>query len=90
MTVRLYADCKNWPLRRISVRVRHDRVHADDCETCDTKEHAADHFRAELRLVGDLSADQRARLLEIADRCPAHRTLSSAASVETSLAEHLS
>lgn len=90
MTVRLYADRKNWPLRRISVRVRHDRVHADDCETCDTKEHAADDFRAELVLAGDLSAGQRARLLEIADRCPVHRTLSSAASVETSLAEHLS
>lgn len=90
MTVRLYADRKNWPLRRISVRVRHDRVHADDCTTCDAEDHAAERFRVELFLGGDLSADQRARLLEIADRCPVHRTLSRAASVETSLAESLS
>lgn len=90
MTVRLYADRKNWTLRRISVRVRHDRVHADDCATCDAEDHAAERFRAELFLAGDLSAEQRARLLEIADRCPVHRTLSNAASVETSLAEGLS
>lgn len=90
MTVRLYADRKNWPLQRISVRVRHDRAHADDCATCAAEDHAAERFRAELFLVGDLSAEQRARLLEIADRCPVHRTLSRAASVDTSLAEHLS
>lgn len=90
MTVRLYADRKNWTLRRISVRVRHDRVHADDCATCDAEDHAAERFRAELFLAGDLSAEQRARLLDIADRCPVHRTLSNAASVETSLAEGLS
>jgi len=90
MTVRLYADRKKWPLQRISVRVRHERVHADDCATCDAEDHAAERFRAELFLAGDLSAEQRARLLEIADRCPVHRTLSNAASVETSLAEGLS
>lgn len=87
MTLRLYAARKHWPVQHISVRVRHDRVHGDDCANCDSDEPSVERFHAELHVVGDLSADQRAKLLEIADRCPVHRTLSNAALVESALAE---
>jgi len=87
MTVRLYAARKNLPLDGISVRVNHDRVHAKDCADCEERGEKIDRFQAELQLVGDLNAEHRARLLEIADRCPVHRTLSHAALVETALKE---
>lgn len=83
MTVRMYARRKNWPLRHVSVDVSHDKVHAQDAET--SKEVRIDKFRREIRLEGDLTEDQRQRLLEIADKCPVHRTLETGAHVETVL-----
>jgi uncharacterized OsmC-like protein len=86
MTVRLYARRKGWPLERVAVRLRHGRIHAQDCLECETREGRLDHIEAELELTGPLDAEQRARLLEIADRCPVHRTLTSEIVIRTRLA----
>ena len=84
MTIRMYARRKGWPLEHVQVDVSHDKVHAQDAgTTADTK---VDVFRRVIRLEGPLSADQRARLREIADRCPVHRTLERASEVRTELA----
>ena len=86
MTLRLYADRKAIPLERIAVHLRYDRIHAADCADCETKEGKIDRFRRELELTGPLDAGQRQRLLEIANKCPVHRTLESEIKVETRLA----
>ncbi len=77
MTVRMYADRKKWPLERVSVSLHHDKIHATDCEECETREGKIDTIEREIELTGPLDAEQRARLLEIADKCPVHRTLHS-------------
>lgn len=83
MTLRMYADRKQLPLQHVEVHLSHDKLHASDCESCDTKTGRIDRIRREIRLVGDLSNDQRQRLIEIADKCPVHRTLHSEVLVET-------
>jgi putative redox protein len=75
MTLRMYADRKQWPLQGVQVRLGHSRIHAEDCGACDTQEGMVDQIDAEISLIGDLSEGQRQRLMEIADRCPVHRTL---------------
>ncbi len=87
MTVRMYAEHKKWPLERVAVRLGHRKIHAADCETCETKEGKIDRIDAELELTGPLDADQRARLLEVAEKCPVHRTLVSENLIETRLAD---
>lgn len=87
MTVGMYARRKNWPLRSTTVTLTHSRIHAADCGTCETPSGQLDHIRREVRFDGDLDAAQLARLLEIADRCPVHRTLQSEVVVETVTAE---
>lgn len=82
MTMRMYADRKGWPLEGSSVTLEHDRVHAEDCASCDTEERAIDRIRVVIRLEGDLDAEQRERLVEIAGRCPVHRTLTSETRIE--------
>ena len=77
MTVALYARRKSWPLQEVTVRLRHSRVHAQDCAECETKEGHIDRVDWWFELGGDLTSEQRARLLEIAQRCPVHRTLTS-------------
>jgi uncharacterized OsmC-like protein len=77
MTVGLYARSKKWPLENISVSLRHSRIHANDCAECETKEGMLDRIDVELALSGELTAEQRAKLMEIAARCPVHRTLKS-------------
>ncbi|MBV6638152.1 MAG: OsmC family protein [Mameliella sp.] len=84
MTIRMYARRKGWPLTGISVDVTHDKVHAQDAGTSATTR--VDRFVRRITLVGDLDADQRARLLEIADKCPVHKTLEQGAEIETELA----
>ncbi|MCB1367632.1 MAG: OsmC family protein [Rhodobacteraceae bacterium] len=86
MTIRMYARRKKWPLGHVEVDVSHDKVHAEDCEDCEGKGGKIDRFTRLIRLTGDLSDDQRSRLLEIADKCPVHRTLETANRIETSLA----
>jgi uncharacterized OsmC-like protein/alpha/beta superfamily hydrolase len=75
MTIRMYAARRNLPLRHVAVTLRHAKIHARDCEDCDTKEGRIDHIERSIALRGDLSEDQRAKLVEIADKCPVHRTL---------------
>ena len=86
ITLQMYAKQKGWPLEGVEVRLRHDRIHARDCAECETKEGRLDRIRREIVLRGPLDDAQRARLLEIADRCPVHRTLASELHVVTTLA----
>jgi len=83
MTIRLYAEHKKLPLKRVSVHLTHDKIHAADCESCETKEGKIDRIEREITLEGDLSAEQRAQLMGIADKCPVHRTLHSEIDVRT-------
>ena len=85
MTVRMYAEQKKWPLRRVSVELKHDKVHAADCAECETREGRIDKIERVVTLEGDLDDAQRQRLLEIANKCPVHRTLHSEVWVPTRL-----
>ena len=86
MTVALYARRKQWPLEGVTVTLQHSRIHAADCAECETKEGRLDRIEREIALAGPLGDEQRARLLEIAERCPVHRTLTSEISIRTRLA----
>src|SRR5207249_11968053 len=77
MTVGLYARRKQFPLENITVSLRHSRIHAKDCEECLTKEGMLDRIDAEIELSGPLKTEQREKLIEVAGRCPVHRTLKS-------------
>jgi putative redox protein len=77
MTMRMYANRKKWSIGKISVRVHHEKIHASDCATCETVEGKIDRIEREIHIEGDLTDEQRDRLLEIADKCPVHRTLHS-------------
>ena len=85
MTVGMYARKKNWPLERVTVWLRHSKVYAADCAECETGEGMLDRIERDLRFDGPLSAEQHARLLEIADKCPVHRTLTSEINIRTKL-----
>jgi len=85
MTVAMYARRKQWPLERVSVRLQHAKIHAEDCAECETKEGRLDRIEREISLTGPLTAEQRGRLLEIANRCPVHRTLTSEIDIRTRL-----
>jgi putative redox protein len=86
MTVALYARRNQWPLDGVTVRLTHSRIHAADCADCETKEGLLDQIDLELTLSGQLTDDQRARLLEIAGKCPVHRTLTSEIKIRSRLA----
>ncbi len=75
MTLRMYADHKKWPLAEVNVQIRHRKIHAKDCAECEDKTGKIDLIEREIELVGELSGEQRQRLLEIADKCPLHKTL---------------
>jgi len=86
MTVALYARRKQWPLEDVIVRLGHSRIHAEDCADCETKEGMLDRIQREITLNGALSGEQKGRLLEIANKCPVHRTLTSEIKIESWLA----
>lgn len=88
MTLRMYADRKDWPLEEVTVRLRHRKIHKQDCEAdCeDDGDERLDRMTRVLELEGPLDKVQRQRLLEIADRCPVHRTLEGCVRVRTELA----
>jgi putative redox protein len=77
MTMRLYAGRKSLPLDRVTVTLRHSKIHAKDCAECDTREGMLDQIERDIAIDGALDAEQRKKLMEIADKCPVHRTLTS-------------
>ncbi|MGV0813281.1 OsmC family protein [Mycolicibacterium boenickei] len=83
MTVRMYANRKGWPLEHVRVTLRHSRIHAKDCADCETAKGMIDHVDREIELVGDLDDTQRQRLMDIAERCPVHQTLTSSVHITT-------
>ena len=83
MTVAMYARLKKWPLESVTVNLRHSKIHAADCRDCETKEGKIDRIEREIHLVGNLDTEQQKRLLEIADKCPVHRTLKSEIDIQT-------
>ena len=85
MTMAMYARRKKWPLERVTVRLRHSRVHAEDCAVCETQNAWLTVLDREIALEGALDQDQRARLLAIANRCPVHLTLSAKIDIRTKL-----
>lgn len=85
MTVAMYAGRKAWPLESVTVRLRHSRIHAVDCAECETKEGMLDRIERDLQFAGTLTEEQRAKLLEIASKCPVHRTLVSEIDIRTRL-----
>jgi putative redox protein len=85
MTVALYARRKGWPLQAVSVRLEHSKIHAADCAECETREGKLDQINLQLILTGVLTDEQKGRLLEIANKCPVHRTLTSEIRILASL-----
>jgi putative redox protein len=85
MTVGMYARRKSWPLEEITVHLRHSKIHATDCAECETKEGLLDRIERDIHFTGPLTDEQRSKLLEIANKCPVHRTLTSEIDIETRL-----
>lgn len=86
MTLRLYAERRQLPLQRVIVRLKHAKRYIEDCKDCEDKPAMLDHIDREIELLGPLSDADKAKLLEIADKCPVHRTLTSKILVDTRLA----
>ncbi len=86
MTLRLYADRRKWPLEGVTVRLRHQRIHRDDCIDCEKKDAYLERVDRTLELQGPLTDEQRAHLLQIAERCPVHQSLKKGLEMHTSLA----
>ena len=89
ITLRMYAERKGWPLEAVEVRLSYARVHANDCADCDGEARWVDGVEVELFLTGNLTEIQRHRLLEIAERCPVHRTLAAPIPIQTQLASSI-
>ena len=85
ITVSMYARRKQWPLEALRVTLRHDKIHAEDCDNCETREGMVDLIERQVEFVGSLDDEMRARLLEIANKCPIHKTLLSEIVIKTTL-----
>ena len=85
MTLSMYAKRKKWPLKSVIVGLEHKKIHASDCKSCETQQGKIDRFEREIELGGPLTTEQQARLLEIANRCPVHRSLESEIEILSSL-----
>jgi uncharacterized OsmC-like protein len=85
MTIAMYARRKGWPLTDVTVQLRHSKIHATDCLECETKEGRIDRIERNIQLSGALTEEQRLRLLDIANKCPVHRTLTSEINIQTRL-----
>ena len=86
ITVRMYADLKQWPLEGVRIELSYARVHADDCAACDKELKLVDGIEMELSFFGELSESQRQRLIEVANKCPVHRALESPIPIRARLA----
>jgi putative redox protein len=87
MTLAFYARRKKWPLEKVLVRLRHRKIHASDCADCETKAGKLDRIEREIEVFGALTAEQRSQILDIANKCPVHRTLTSTVDIRTSLVD---
>ena len=87
MTLKMYARRKDWPLQRVVVSLAHGRLHAEDCADCEGGKRRVEEIRRRITVEGELTAEQRARLLEIADKCPVHQTLTARIVITTTLDE---
>ena len=87
MTVGLYARRNKWPLENVTVSLWHSRIHAKDCEECQTKDGMLDRIDVEVELTGSLTAEQHAKLMDVAAKCPVHKTLTSEINVRLRSAE---
>ena len=87
MTMRMYADRKSLPLERVTVTLKHSKIHAEDCAECETREGMLDQIDRTIAMEGALDAEQRGKLMEIADKCPVHRTLTSEIRIVTHAAD---
>ena len=87
MTLRMYASRKQWPLEQVIVHLTHSKIHAQDCAECETETGRVDRIERRIELHGNLTPEQREKLLEIADKCPVHRTLQSEISIKTCLVD---
>ena len=85
MTVRMYAEQKHWPLQGVQVTLTHDKIHAADCVDCENKVGLVDRIAVEISFAGELTDEQRNRLLEISEKCPVHRTLTSQVQIESKM-----
>ncbi len=83
ITVGMYARRKGWPLGEVTVNLRHSKIHATDCAECETKEGMLDRIERDIHFAGKLTTEQRTKLLEIANKCPVHRTLTSEIVIKT-------
>ncbi len=83
MTVGMYARRKSWPLEEVTVHLRHSKIHATDCDECETKEGMLDRIERDIYFAGPLTEEQRSKLLEIANKCPVHSTLTSEIDIVT-------
>ena len=87
MTLRMYAERKNLPLKKVRVSLFHEKIHARDCDRCETQDGKLDRIMRVIKLEGELTAAQRDKLLEIADKCPVHRTLTSEIHIVTRVSD---
>jgi uncharacterized OsmC-like protein len=85
MTIALYARRKGLHLTGVIVRLRHFRIHAEDCAECETKQGMLDRIERQIAVAGELTQEQRTKVLEMADKCPVHRTLTSEINIRTTL-----
>jgi len=83
MTIGLYARRRKWPLQEVVVSLWHSKIHAADCADCETREGKIDRIEREIQLIGTLTSEQRSKLMEMADKCPVHRTLTSEINIRT-------